>query len=161
MKNAYSYVTDENEKIVYFRSCVINCLEHECVRVFLENEEAILAGQFKGSLIDHIADVPARAYKECSRVAVSRVYSSKDVLDIELAGYHIIYTLLGLMVEAVLSPEKKYSELLLSRVSSQYQINAPTLYGRIMAVIDFVSGMTDVFSLDMYRKINGTQLPMV
>ena len=26
---------------------------------------------------------------------------------------------------------------------------------------DFVSGMTDVFSLDMYRKINGTQLPMV
>ena len=161
VKNAYSYVTDENEKIVYFRSCVINCLEHECVRVFLENEEAILAGQFKGSLIDHIAEVPARAYKECSRVAVSRVYSSKDVLDIELAGYHIIYTLLGLMVEAVLSPEKKYSELLLSRVSSQYQINAPTLYGRIMAVIDFVSGMTDVFSLDMYRKINGTQLPMV
>ena len=65
------------------------------------------------------------------------------------------------MVEAVLSPDKKYSELLLSRVSSQYQINAPTLYGRIMAVIDFVSGMTDVFSLDMYRKINGTQLPMV
>ena len=161
VKNAYSYVTDENEKIVYFRSCVINCLEHECVRVFLENEEAILAGQFKGSLIDHIAEVPARAYKECSRVAVSRVYSSKDVLDIELAGYHIIYTLLGLMVEAVLSPEKKYSELLLNRVSSQYQINAPTLYGRIMAVIDFVSGMTDVFSLDMYRKINGTQLPMV
>lgn len=161
VKNAYSYVTDENEKIVYFRSCVINCLEHECVRVFLENEKAILAGQFKGSLIDHIAEVPARAYKECSRVAVSRVYSSKDVLDIELAGYHIIYTLLGLMVEAVLSPEKKYSELLLSRVSSQYQINAPTLYGRIMAVIDFVSGMTDVFSLDMYRKINGTQLPMV
>lgn len=159
--NAYPYLTDENEKIVYFRSCVINCLEHECVRVFLENEEAILAGTFKGALIDHIARTPANAYKACSALAVKRVYGSKDVLDIELAGYHIIYTLLELTVEAVLSPQKAYSKLLLSRISPQYQINAPTLYERIMAVIDFISGMTDVFSLDMYRKINGTQLPMV
>lgn len=158
---AYSYVTDENEKIVYFRSCVINCLEHECVNVFLDHEEEILAGKFRGSLIDHISEVPAQACKECARLSVGKIYRSRDVLDIELAGYHIIYTLLGLLTEAVLSPEKRYSKLLLSRVSPQYQVSAPALYGRIMAVLDFVSGMTDVFSLDLYRKIKGTQLPMV
>ena len=51
-------VTDVNEQIVYLRSCVIGCLESECVRVFVENEEDILKGQFKGSLINHISEIP-------------------------------------------------------------------------------------------------------
>ena len=30
-----------------------------------------------------------------------------------------------------------------------------------MAMLDFISGMTDVFALDFYQKINGTSLPIV
>ena len=30
-----------------------------------------------------------------------------------------------------------------------------------MAVVDFISGMTDIFALDFYQKINGTSLPIV
>jgi dGTPase len=30
-----------------------------------------------------------------------------------------------------------------------------------MAVLDYLSGMTDVFALDLYRKINGESLPMI
>ena len=30
-----------------------------------------------------------------------------------------------------------------------------------MAVLDYLSGMTDIYALDLYRKINGQQLPMV
>ena len=30
---------------------------------------------------------------------------------------------------------------------------------RIQAVIDYISGMTDVYALDLYRKINGMSLP--
>ena len=81
--------------------------------------------------------------------------------DIELSGYHIIYTLLDLMTEAVQSPEKQYSRLLLRQVSSQYELNSSELSTRIMAVLDYLSGMTDVYALDLYRKINGQQLPMV
>ena len=161
IKKAYPYVTDQNEKIVYYRSRVINLLEHECVNVFLENEDAILSGTFKGSLIGNITPCIAQAYRHSSKVAVEKIYRSRDVLDIELAGYHIIYTLLDLVLKAALTPENTYSKLLLSRISSQYQFNAPTLYEKVMAVIDFISGMTDVFSLDLYRKINGSQLPTV
>ena len=161
IKKAYPYVTDKNEKIVYYRSRVINLLEHECVNVFLENEDAILSGTFEGSLIDNITPCIAQAYRHSSKVAVEKIYRSRDVLDIELAGYHIIYTLLDLVLKAALTPENTYSKLLLSRISSQYQFNAPTLYEKVMAVIDFISGMTDVFSLDLYRKINGSQLPTV
>jgi dGTPase len=30
-----------------------------------------------------------------------------------------------------------------------------------MAVLDYISGMTDVFALDLYRKINGMSLATV
>ena len=68
---------------------------------------------------------------------------------------------LKLMIDAVQSPEKAYSQLLINRVSSQYDIKAPTLYGRIQAVLDYLSGMTDVFALDLFRKIKGNGLPAV
>lgn len=56
------------------------------------------------------------------------------------------------MIDAVRSPEKAYSQLLINRVSGQYNIKAPALYERIQAVLDYISGMTDVFALDLYRK---------
>ena len=101
------------------------------------------------------------AYRHCSEVAVNKIYRSRDVLDIELAGFHVISTLLELMIDAVLSPEKAYSQLLINRVSGQYDIHSSTLYGRIQAVLDYISGMTDVFALDLYRKIKGNSLPAV
>lgn len=154
-------VDDANEQVAYLRSSVIGLLTDECTRVFLEHEQEILAGTFEGSLIKHIAPLPAAAYKHCAKVAFEKIYRSRDVLDIELAGFRIISTLLELMIDAVRSPRKAYSQLLINRVSSQYSIQAPTLYERIQAVLDYVSGMTDVFALDLYRKINGNSLPAV
>ena len=92
-------------------------------------------------------------------VNFEKIYCSKDVVDIELAGYQVITTLVDLMIEAVRYPEKAYSQLLINRVSSQYHIQAPTLYEKIQAVLDYISGMTDVYALDLYRKINGNSLP--
>ena len=94
-------------------------------------------------------------------MASHRIYKAKEVTDVDLAGYHIIYTLLELMTDAVVSPEKAYSALLLDQASSQYELRAPQLSTRIMAVLDYLSGMTDVFALDLYRKISGQSLPMV
>lgn len=155
------YVSDINEQIVYLRSCVIGCLESECVKVFLEHEEEILAGTFKGSLISRISETPRKAYKACESMAYAKIYRSKDVVDIELAGFQVITTLLELMIEAVCHPEKAYSQILINRVSQQYDIGAERLYDRIMAVLDYISGMTDVYALDLYRKINGMSLPFV
>jgi dGTPase len=154
-------VTDTNEQIAYFRASVIGILVSECTRVFIENEEKILNGEFEGALIKHIAPHLKEAYNHCSEVAFSKIYRSKEVLDIELAGFNVISTLLELMIDAVLSPEKAYSQLLINRVSSQYDIHSPTLYGKIQAVLDYISGMTDVFALDLYRKIKGNSLPAV
>ena len=161
VKDVFELVHDENEQIAYLRATIIGNLIKECTRVFMENEESILEGTFEGALIKHIAPPLNEAYKQCSKVAVEKIYRSRDVLDIELAGFHVISTLLGLMIDAVQSPDKAYSELLINRVSSQYDIKAPTLYGKIQAVLDYISGMTDVYALDLYRKIKGNSLPAV
>ncbi len=154
-------LADVNEQIVYLRSCVIGCLEQECVRVFVEHEDEILDGTFSGTLIKRIADTPRRAYEACERISFARIYKSKDVVDIEIAGFRVITELIDLMVEAVTHPERAYSQLLINRVSAQYDIRAKGLYDRIMAVLDYISGMTDVFALDLYRKIKGINLPIV
>lgn len=154
-------VTDVNEQIAYLRSSVIGALIKECTRVFTENEKKILAGEFEGALIKHICSPLKEAYENCSAIALQRIYRSSDVLDIELAGFRVISTLIDLMINAVRSPEKAYSQLLINRISGQYNVNAPTLYGKIQAVLDYISGMTDVYALDLYRKIKGNSLPAV
>ena len=160
-ENTLQIVADTNEQIAYLRSCVIGLLIQECVQVFLENERLLLQGEFEGGLIKHISPRPQEAYRTCAALSLERIYRSRDVLDIELAGFRIISTLLELMTEAVCSPGKAYSQLLINRVSTQYNIHAPALFDRIQAVLDYISGMTDVFALDLYRKINGNSLPAV
>lgn len=154
-------LTDNNEKIVYLRACVIGMLEHECVQAFVRNENKILAGEFTGSLIDHISPLQSEAYKHCSEVSKNKIYRSKPVLDVELSGYKIMETLMEQMTEAAAHPDRFYSKQLINRVSSQYEIKAPDIETRLMAVIDYISGMTDVYALDIYQKINGISLPVV
>ena len=154
-------ISDGNEKIAYMRASVIGLLEHECVTTFVEHEEDILNGTFQGGLIDYISPTPLQAYATCVDFSKKNIYNSRPVLDVELSGYKIIETLMTHMTEAVLHPKRYYSTQLIERVSSQYDIHADRLEERIMAVIDYVSGMTDVFALDVYQKMNGTSLPIV
>ena len=161
LEEAYGSGTDNDDTIICYRSCVINALERACVRIFVENEQEILAGEFQGSLIDHLPAQLREAYRKCEEVAMSRIYRCREVTNVDLAGYHIIYTLLELMTDAVMTPEKAYSSLLLAQVPSQYEVRAPRIGDRLMAVLDFLSGMTDIYALDLYRKINGHSLPSV
>ena len=154
-------LTDENERVVYLRACVIGKLENECVHVFTDHEEEILTGTFEGTLIKRTPENIRKAYERCAELSVERIYRSKPVLDVELSGYKIIETLLTTFTDAAIHPERFHSKQLLNLVSPQYDIRNPNLESRIMAVIDYLCGMTDVFALDIYQKINGISLPIV
>ena len=154
-------VTDRNEQVVYMRACVVGALERACVNTFVNHEDEILQGTFTGSLIKHI-DTPLReAYQRCVELSRAKIYRSKPVLDVELSGYKIMETLMETLISAAVHPEKFHSQQLISRFSSQYDINSPHLETRIMAVLDYISGMTDIYALDIYQKIEGIALPIV
>ena len=154
-------VTDRNEQVVYMRACAVGKLESECVKTFVEHEQDILNGTLKGGLIDNIDEPEREAYRQCSKVSVDKIYQSKPVLDVELSGYKIMETLMQALIDAAVHPGKFHSQQLIKRFSSQYDIHSDNLETRIMAAVDYISGMTDVYALDVYQKINGISLPIV
>ena len=157
----FSHVTDTNEQIAYLRSTIIGVLVQECTQIFCSNESSILKGEFPKSLMDHLPSPLKEAYRGCQEIAYTKIYNCKEVLDIELAGYKVIRSLLDNYIGAALEPQKAYSQLLINRVSNQYNISSLKLENRVQAVLDFISGMTDIYALDLYRKINGHSLPTI
>ncbi len=151
-------VDDPNEKIAYLRSSIVGALVGRCADAFADHEDEILSGTFRGSLLDHIPDIERDAYRACEALSWKKIYCAGDVVEIELAGTRIISFLIDELVKAVTNPELNYSRLLLAKVPLQYEIDAPTLYGKIQAVLDHISGMTDVYALDLYRRLNGMSL---
>ena len=94
-------------------------------------------------------------------MARERIYDAPDVVDVDIAGNRILTYLMDVLMEAVLNPEKNFSKLLLLKMPRQYDIHAESLYERLQSVLDHVSGMTDVYALDLFRKLNGHSLPAV
>ena len=153
-------LTDKNEIIAYYRANVIGALIRSCVKVFVDNEEKILSGTFEGALMKHIDKHLYEAYQHCVRLSIKQIYNSSPVLNVELSGYKIIQTLLHSFVNAALEPHKFYSQQILKQFSEQYDITNEDLNVRIMAVLDYISGMTDLYALNIYQRISGISLPL-
>lgn len=156
-----SIIEDKNEQVAYLRSSIVGLLVSECAEAFIKHEDEILRGECTKPLIDMISDTPRKAYEACSAMAYEKIYNYSGVLDIELAGNQIVNMLLDKLIDAVLHPDKSYSQLLLAKVPQQYDMRATDIPTRIQAVTDYISGMTDVYALDLYQKLNGMSLPVI
>lgn len=152
-------VTDTNEQIGYLRAGVIGKLVGACTDIFIEYHDQILEGEFEGALTDRLSGSMNTAMKRCAQVGFEQIYRHPSVVEIEIAGFKILGTLLDEFIKAVLAPDHYYSRLLLPFIPGQYKVpeNAP-VHLRVQTVIDFISGMTDVYALDLFRKIKGTGL---
>ncbi len=157
MKN----IADPNERVGYMRSCVIGLLVECCGEAFIKHEQEILRGEFTGSLLESIRPEARSAYEACNSTSWDKIYRAPDVVDIELAGNRIVTFLLEKLIHAVRFPELNYSRLLLSKVPQQYNVDSPDLFTKIQGVVDHVASMTDVYALDLYRRLNGMSLPAV
>lgn len=158
IRQVMQHVSDPNEQICYLRSTVIGLLTEECTEAFIRNEEKLLNGTLQAPLISLISERPRKAFEAAERLSWDKIYCAPDVVDIELAGTRIISFLMDKLVQAVMHPRLNYSQLLLAKVPGQYQVDDADLFHRVQAVVDHVSGMTDVYALDLYRKLNAMSL---
>lgn len=154
-------ISDPNEHMGYLRSKVINLLVLEAASIFLDSEADLLSGTMPTSLVGALSPRSRASYEACSAVAMSRIYRAREVVDVELAGHQIFGALLDKLLDALHEPDHLYSRTLLSRVSSQYDTRQTTTYGRIQCALDYISGMTDIYALDLYRRIVGMNLPAI
>ena len=154
-------IGDRNERIAYLRAKAINILVEACAEVFIEHEEEILRGTFVGTLVSRMPERLYAAYRDNSEVAQSEIYTARAVIDVELAGHRIFSELIDKLMHSLLHPDDAYSRTLLSLVSSQYNLHEESIYGKLQCTLDYISGMTDPYALDLYRRITGMSLPAI
>ncbi len=154
-------VSDPNEQIAYLRASVIGKLVKQCVNVFWEKQDDIFSGNFQKALIDHVHPTSLDAIKNIKDVSLKNIYNDRSVVEIEISGYQIIGTLLEVFIEAILNPKEGFSQKIIQLMPDQYGGKHESTYEKVQSVVDFVSGMTDLYALDLYRKIKGINIPGV
>ena len=153
---------DKNETIAYLRAKAINYLTKRCSDIFLDKKDEILKGVFNNDLISEIPEAKETIDKIKS-ISKEHIYNAYSVSKIEIAGFRIMSGLIEDFIEAALTPEgirQKRHKKVLNLLPSQYKFDeASTPYTKVMHIIDFVSGMTDLFALKLYKNMRGIEIP--
>ena len=150
----YQTLTNKEDRISYLRALAIGNLINDAVRVFIENEEAILKGEFPYALMDK------SKYKaqidDIIQLSVKKIYQSREVIEKEITGYQIINNLLDKFCTAYNNDfdnsKTNYDSLLLKILPEKHLAKKDTLYERLLHICHFVSLLTDGNAL-LYNKI--------
>ncbi|GEN71665.1 dehydrogenase [Chryseobacterium lathyri] len=162
VKNKLASISNENEKISYLRAKTINALINKSLEIYKHNFENILQGNLDNGLLD-IYKSENRALQDIEAFSIEKIYNHKAVVEIENAGYNVMYELLDHFIPSILKPEderKSYDKKALKLLPRQFVYEEGTDYQKVLGVVDFVSGMTDNFATDLYRKIKGIDIGM-
>lgn len=151
----FQEVTDTNEQIAYLRALVINKLVNETAQNFLDNYNLIMEGNYGSTLVKDLSGKSKQAFNICKKLARDQIYNDRSVVKIELTGFNVLGTLMEEFVYAVLNPGYNYSGKLLTLLPGQFDISTGNTYKKIRSVIDFISGMTDLYAVDLYKDIKG------
>ena len=155
-------ITDENEQMVILRSRTINKLITDCVNVFWNYYDEIMQSCFYTSLTDSFEGTPKQALDTLSKLATEKIYNAREVIEIQVAGHRILSELLQEFITAALRKDKTlYDKQLLSLLPSQLRVAESDTYSQVLSIVDYISGMTDVYSLEMYRKIKGISFSVI
>ncbi|MBU8882427.1 dNTP triphosphohydrolase [Kaistella sp. DKR-2] len=157
-----SILTNANERISYLRAKVINALINKSIELYQTNFSAILDGNLDSALLDMYKS-DNRSLQEIESFSIDKIYNHKNVIEIENAGYNVMYELLNHFIPPILkekSERKSYDKMALKLLPKQFLYEDGTDYQKVLGVIDFVSGMTDNFATDLYRKIKGIEIGM-
>lgn len=154
-------INDDNQKVQFIRAKWIGLMIEKLSTLFLEKEKELLAGTLEADLMKFLPAREQALIDEINSYSYSHVYNYRSVVEIEIAGYNVIGGLLREFVGAVLNPKGTKSGKLLQVISNQFPVTKDKnyLYSDIQSVVDFISGMTDLYAIDLYRKITGITIP--
>ena len=156
-RDKYYALQHTKDRTAYLRAIAINALIDEAVTIFLKNEEAILNGDFKNSLLDKCKY--EAQINDIIKISIDKIYESKEVIEKEVAGYRIITDLLDVFITAVNNKfngsQSSFDELILCLLPKVYQIETANLYERIMQICSYVSKMSDSYAIRMHQKLLG------
>ena len=155
--NKYNQLTTKEDRISYLRALAIGSLINDAVKIFIENEELILAGKFPYSLMDKSKYRPQ--LDDIISLSVKQIYQSREVVEKEISGYQIINTLLDKFTTAFNNNHDicatNYDLLLMKILPEKYRIEKDSLYERLLNICHFISMLTDGNAVLYFQNISG------
>lgn len=151
----YQSLTTKEDRISYLRALAIGNLINDAVRVFVENEEAILQGKF------HFALTDKSKYKaqmdDIIKLSVKNIYQSREVIEKELSGYQIINNLLDKFITAYNNTydgkATNYDKLLMKILPEKHHLEKASLYERLLHICHFISMLTDGKAVELNKIV--------
>jgi dGTPase len=163
VEKVFHEIRDDNQKVQFLRAKLINLLIFRVVDIFMEKEQELLAGDLSKSLIEYLPSRELELLRRIDGFSVQHIYNHRSVVEIEIAGYNVIGGMLKEFFGALMQPDSNKSEKLRQLISRQFIIEARpgSLYADIQSVVDFIAGMTDLYAVDLYRKMTGIEFPRI
>lgn len=154
-EDVYNTVTDKNERMAFLRAMVINKLVNCAAHIFIDNYGDIMSGSFSGSLISHLPDFEKKALEDCRDFSSENIYRNPAVVKIELTGFNVIGELMSEFVSAAANPDTTYKKKLFSLIPEQFRTDKSDVYSKVQVALDFISNMTDLYAVQLYKDIRG------
>lgn len=152
-----------------FRTNLMSRLIPAALDEFQASYQAIMTGEYGHELVKRSR--LGRLYNACKEVVKRHIFSSPEVLRLEIMGRRVIHDLLDLYWEGVAPAsrdEKGFSNKLYSIVSDNYRNafeqdlsrdfptidpSSKTLYLQLRLVCDQVAGMTDAYAVSQHHLL--------
>ncbi|MEY3498375.1 MAG: hypothetical protein RL308_44 [Bacteroidota bacterium] len=155
----YNTLTTKEDRISYLRALAIGSLINDAVKIFIENEVAILEGKFPFALTDK------SKYKaqmdDIIKLSVKKIYQSREVIEKELTGYQIINTLLDKFITAFNNDfdgkASNFDKLVMQLLPEKFKVEKENLYDRLLHICHFISLLTDGNAYILYNTITASK----
>ncbi len=166
---------------IKFKTPIIHKAVKEVAEQFCVNLEKILLGEKVDLLVKD--SNTSKLLRKVKKIAIARIYSDPSAEKVELAGRNIIQGLLNHYELLLKLPKEKFESLILNenirknkldfelrlfrRLPSTYvdKYRTATLQNpdkeflyRAHLIVDYISGMTDDFALEMYQLLEGIRI---
>lgn len=137
------------------------------ISFFKNNYDDIMNGALENELIEISAAADVReAYKRIQY----KIFDDKNIIRKEIAGWEAIDGLLKIMVEASRNSNFKasgntYESRIYKLISSNHRHVYENVekypnqeYKKLQLIVDFISGMTDRYAINLYQELKGIKL---
>lgn len=163
-KVVYSFdkIDDINDKVSYLRAKSVNALTVICANRYKTSLHEIINGEFNDELISLI-NTKCTEMKKITELTVNHIYNHPKVMKIEVAGYKILYDLLEQFIPAVLKEKPNHLDMKLKKlIPKQFMFDEKIInisgYQKVFSVLDYLSGMTDAYALNLYKELTGIEI---
>lgn len=158
---------NDGRKPALVRGKVIDAFINSGAAAFIKHQDAFLRGEVEGDLIS-LCDPRVRdAVQAAKDLAKQKIFNHSRRVELEIGAYTVIGTLLSTICSAVYASLGDHSQMTykdnrvmaligennfhpnVSRREKNYK------YLALMAVIDYISGMTDNYATNLAKQFNG------